>query len=245
MLWIIVLLMGVMFILSIKKNSARYYKNEIVSLGILGTFVGIAMGLYSFDALNIKDSMPALINGLKTAFVTSGIGISLSILISIIRPVQQNKTTLADISANQEKMIEVLESSLNNIARSANRDIISSLEQVVKQFNQNLTEQFGQNFKELNSAVKALVIWQSNYKEQIQLNEESVTQVLNSLTTVTKMQGQQEKNISNVIGNLARSSADITNNLSKSSIVITNNLKQSTQIVEENIQLLLREANGR
>ena len=234
MSWIIVSFMTVMFVLSIKKNSLRNFKSEIISLGILGTFIGISVGLYSFDTMNIKTSMPILLAGLKTAFITSGVGISLSILISIIRPAEQGKITLADISRNQERMVKVLEASLNNISTSANNEIIASLEHVVKQFNKNLTDQFGQNFKELNSAVKALVVWQSNYKDQIEANEQGLSQIFISLNEVTKIKQQQEKNINNLINNLSKSSNDITKSL-----------KQSTLIVEENMQLLLREANGR
>jgi hypothetical protein len=234
MSWIIVSFMTVMFVLSIKKDSLRNFKSEIISLGILGTFIGISVGLYSFDVMNIKTSMPILLAGLKTAFITSGVGISLSILISIIRPAEQGKITLADISRNQEQMVKVLEASLNNISTSANNEIIASLEHVVKQFNKNLTDQFGQNFKELNSAVKALVVWQSNYKDQIEANEQGLSRIFISLNEVTKIKQQQEKNIDNLINNLSKSSNDITKSL-----------KQSTLIVEENMQLLLREANGR
>jgi hypothetical protein len=234
MLWVIVSFMTVMFVLSIKKDSLRNFKSEIISLGILGTFIGISVGLYSFDVMNIKTSMPILLGGLKTAFITSGVGISLSILISIIRPAEQGKITLADISRNQEQMVKVLEASLNNISTSANNEIIASLEHVVKQFNKNLTDQFGQNFKELNSAVKALVVWQSNYKDQIEANEQGLSRIFISLNEVTKIKQQQEKNIDNLINNLSKSSNDITKSL-----------KQSTLIVEENMQLLLREANGR
>ncbi len=233
MLWIILVCMAVLFGFSVSKGSKRNYKSEIISLGILGTFVGISFGLYSFNPLDIKGSLPVLLEGLKTAFITSGAGLFLSIIISIIRPAAQSKTTLAVISANQEKIIEVLESSLRNISSSANREIISSLEQVVKQFNQNLTEQFGDNFKELNSAVKALIIWQTNYKDQIELHEQSVNRVLVSLNEVTKIKQQQEKNIDNVICNLSKNSNNITKSLEK-----------STSIVEENLQLLLRKANG-
>lgn len=147
MSWIIVSFMTVMFVLSIKKDSLRNFKSEIISLGILGTFIGISVGLYSFDVMNIKTSMPILLAGLKTAFITSGVGISLSILISIIRPAEQGKITLADISRNQEQMVKVLEASLNNISTSANNEIIASLEHVVKQFNKNLTDQFGQKLQ--------------------------------------------------------------------------------------------------
>jgi hypothetical protein len=49
--------------------------------GILFTFIGIAEGLYDFDPKHIDESVPHLLDGLKTAFIASvfGVGIALSI----------------------------------------------------------------------------------------------------------------------------------------------------------------------
>lgn len=51
----------------------------LVSVGILGTFIGIVIGLLDFDAQNIQDSIEDLLGGLKTAFITSLVGMTLSI----------------------------------------------------------------------------------------------------------------------------------------------------------------------
>ena len=37
----------------------------------------------------------------------------------------------------------------------------------MKDFNSKINEQFGENFKELNSAVKDMLTWQKAYKDQI------------------------------------------------------------------------------
>lgn len=50
------------------------------SLGILGTFIGIAVGLYTFDVENIDKSVPTLLEGLKLAFVSSIAGIIFTII---------------------------------------------------------------------------------------------------------------------------------------------------------------------
>lgn len=68
-----------------KKNQSvyEYVYNSIPSvfttLGILGTFVGIFVGLQEFEVQNITQSIPKLLEGMKTAFSTSIIGIILSI----------------------------------------------------------------------------------------------------------------------------------------------------------------------
>lgn len=53
------------------------------------------------------------------------------------------------------------------LSKSATETVIEALKQVITDFNNNLTEQFGDNFKQLNDAVKELVVWQENYKEQL------------------------------------------------------------------------------
>ena len=200
---VIVAIILVLFIKSILPNSKRVFKNEIVSLGVLGTFIGIAIGLFHFDVTHLKESMPLLLEGLKTAFITSGVGIFFSIIISIFKPQKENKA-----------------------------EMLSALELVVKDFNNNLTEQFGDNFKQLNESVKNMIIWQENYKSQIQHNEQSLNNILNELKQVSVLKQNEEKNIQKLI-----------DNLSSASDKVKDSLEETTDIVKENMQLLLREAN--
>lgn len=61
--------------------------NVFTTIGILGTFVGIYFGLRTFDVNNINESIPALLEGLKTAFTTSIWGIILSLVFGKISQV--------------------------------------------------------------------------------------------------------------------------------------------------------------
>jgi len=67
------------------------------------------------------------------------------------------------------------------MSRSATEQVIEALKGVITDFNKNLTEQFGDNFKELNAAVEKLVEWQENYREQLKqlhkLYEESTAAI--------------------------------------------------------------------
>ena len=54
------------------------------SLGVLGTFAGILAGLWQFDPENMDDSIPLLLDGMKTAFITSVLGIFFSLVYSRI-----------------------------------------------------------------------------------------------------------------------------------------------------------------
>lgn len=199
-IWILAL-----FAMSLRSKAARNYKNEIVSLGVLGTFIGIAVGLFHFDVSNLKESMPHLLEGLKTAFITSGVGIFFSIVLSMLKPQKQTRS-----------------------------EALEALEIVVEEFNENLTKQFGDNFKELNEAVKKMIIWQENYKSSIQNHEQNINKILTEISQISMLKKDEQKNIEQLILNLKNSSTEV-----KSS------LEESTTIVKENMQLLLREANGK
>lgn len=53
------------------------------------------------------------------------------------------------------------------MSKSATEQVINALKEVISDFNNNLVEQFGENFKQLNAAVLELVQWQENYKQQL------------------------------------------------------------------------------
>lgn len=56
----------------------------ISSIGVLGTFAGITLGLINFDPNNLDESIPLLLGGLKTAFFTSLAGMLGSLILSKI-----------------------------------------------------------------------------------------------------------------------------------------------------------------
>lgn len=220
----------------------------LTTMGVFGTFFGIVLGLLEFDQGDIQASIPPLLAGLKTAFITSLIGIAFSLLFKLFtsfsaskKPAQPGSSTgqatpaaiLSAIEAQLSELkglkvalvgteettlfgqLKLLRSDLNDNARaavshandntqlvlaqtethanvqrqaftsfadtlwlrlhdvteslskSATDQMMEALKQVINDFNHNLTEQFGDNFKQLNEAVIKLVAWQEHYKEQL------------------------------------------------------------------------------
>ena len=77
-LWLIVIIfIGGVFTRhkNIYEKFGSYAPNFMTSLGILGTFVGIVIGLLNFNSNDIQGSIPVLLAGLKTAFITSVFGL--------------------------------------------------------------------------------------------------------------------------------------------------------------------------
>jgi len=102
--------------------------NVAVSLGILGTFVGIYLGLLEFDVSNISDSIPELLEGLKTAFATSIAGLVTSIILKFAfegKAVQEDSKS----EVHQDDPVDLLKSivsGINNLERSS-REIEKSI----------------------------------------------------------------------------------------------------------------------
>ena len=73
------------------RRIVEYFPTFISTLGVLGTFLGITMGLISFDSGDLDKSIPGLLDGLKTAFFTSLAGMFGSMILSAIIGYKQDK----------------------------------------------------------------------------------------------------------------------------------------------------------
>lgn len=98
---------------------------------------------------------------------------------SMVGQMQMLRTEVNDFrSKNQENNKEFQKELWNRLdayaemmSKSATEQVIEALKQVIVEFNQRLTEQFGDNFKRLDESVKKLVDWQAQY--MVQLDEMS------------------------------------------------------------------------
>ena len=204
----------------------------LTSIGILGTFVGIFVGLLDFNVRDIDASVPALLAGLKIAFVTSILGMSGAILFkifqsafpvaegpsgvsadeiyevltdirgdaqqfnadgkqaldkirssiageedsSLLTQVQKLRTTIIDgnselkevTRSGLELLIREFQTFAETMAENNSKALIEALEEVMRDFNAKINEQFGDNFKRLNEAVEALLEWQDKYREHVE-----------------------------------------------------------------------------
>lgn len=261
-----------------KKNKHHefvlYLPTLLTTLGIFGTFFGIVLGLLEFNQNDIEGSIPPLLAGLKTAFITSLAGIlsslvfkSLStfsflkpktetqetsvatpeaILVAMQSQVTEIKSLKESLTGNEETtlfgQIKILRGDINDnsklslqatkdnalkqqenfdafseklwiklqdfadtLSKSATEQVIEALKQVIIDFNNNLTEQFGENFKRLNEAVLKLVEWQENYKLQLEQMNEQYAQGVESITATESSVShisEQSKVIPVVMGEL-------------------------------------------
>lgn len=55
----------------------------------------------------------------------------------------------------------------SKIAEDGSKALIEALKEVIRDFNTKINEQFGENFKHLNAAVEKLVVWQQQYRDEL------------------------------------------------------------------------------
>ena len=228
--------------------------------GIFFTFLGIAEGLYEFNPQNIDASIPALLDGLKTAFIASvvGVGAALSIklryaifgvrrsrqaarlegatiddLHSQLIGIQQSlvgsdeSTLISQLKLNRQDSndrLDVLSRSqtafMQKLAENNSKALIIALQEVIRDFNTKITEQFGDNFKQLNEAVGAMLDWQAQYREQIDemisqqtraaANMEVATSRYEELVSKAQAFNVVANSLSELLGGLERQRAQVT-----------------------------------
>ena len=125
------LIMGVLIVrYFIKKRSYdanSYTPDLIATLGIIGTFLGITIGLLNFDPKQMEESVPLLLNGMKTAFITSLMGLGLS---SWLKSDQSQKIRVIE---NNKKSVEDLLEELIKITRKSSNSNVESVMQELKE----------------------------------------------------------------------------------------------------------------
>jgi len=185
----------------------------LVSVGICGTFTGITIALFGFDAGfgtgEFFDSVPLLLSGMKIAFISSAVGLVFNLILRYpglnVSGTGSAEAKTADdiflVMVEQTKQLEGLQSALvgsadstlltqlqlmrseagdnsrmiktslddfaNTLAENNSAAFIEALEGAVREFNDKISQQFGENFAQLNDAVGRLLEWQEQYRLQL------------------------------------------------------------------------------
>jgi chromosome segregation ATPase len=121
-----------------------------------------------------------------------------------------------------------LEDFAKRLAEDSTKAIVAALESVVKDFNKNLTEQFGENFKQLNLAVGDLVVWQRQYKDELNTLQQKNSQITESLGNAT----QRLLEISKSLDQLSGSATNFTQKSEQLTVLIYELEKQYALIVQ-------------
>lgn len=112
-----------------------------------------------------------LLQGIQQAMI----GNDDSTLVSQLKLIRQDTNDRLDALKNAQQ------EALLMLSEMGSKTLVEALRDVIKDFNSGLTEQFGDNFKQLNEAVGKLLIWQSQYKTYIETITERHTKIVDSM----------------------------------------------------------------
>ena len=128
----------------------------LTTMGILGTFVGIYMGLHNFNIFDIDQSIPALLSGLKTAFTTSIVGMVAAIFLKLMQSIkipaagrgqEDSANIFEDIHQTLQKHLEQSQTQHQQILNTIQNDTESQ---------QNRLHLFQLKIEELTEAIKKI-----------------------------------------------------------------------------------------
>ena len=190
-------------------GSAHY--NGVVSatmsgLGILGTFLGLTLGMIHFsgnDIFTISDNIGPLLEGMKVAFHTSVYGIFFSLVFNFvyrsimadayekltdfletfhecaeppISTIDENTSAMLIYQANMANSMK----SIMELMKCNEESQIKGLDKIVQQFMNQLSESLGTEFDSLGRNLKDACEAQSTYARNFQRLEESTRLLLDA-----------------------------------------------------------------
>jgi hypothetical protein len=133
-----------------------------------------------------------LLETIKTSLVGDG---ESSVGTQLLKLRTTTADAFGDLNRNTLALRTEFRTFAERVAENNSKALIEALKEVIRDFNEKIHEQFGDNFKQLNLAVAALLTWQENYKTYIERLTDQFNLALNGI--------EQTKNALNVI--LARS----------------------------------------
>ena len=197
------------FFLKEKQYSKESVLGNIAStIGVLGTFVGISIGLWKFNPNDITSSVPLLLSGMKIAFATSIIGMAASIFMKYIALKNEDEENIDDIMELFNTMIAESRNVNNTLIENQKQteNVLNKVSEIWASHQENLTvelkseilnlnnntiskqeeligefKKLGECFTLLNSGVNNLLTWQENYKETIENTTKELETVIQTI----------------------------------------------------------------
>ncbi|MFM1924068.1 MAG: hypothetical protein RL019_1908 [Pseudomonadota bacterium] len=86
-----------------------------------------------------------------------------------------------EAAARSQALQEAFDHFAQHMVENNQKAVIEALKEVIRDFNSKLSEQFGENFKQLNTAVGQLLQWQQQYKDELAMLQREQQQGVASL----------------------------------------------------------------
>lgn len=245
------------FFLKEKQYSKESVLGNIAStIGVLGTFVGISIGLWKFNPNDITSSVPLLLSGMKIAFATSIIGMAASIFMKYIALKNEDEENIDDIMELFNTMIAESRNVNNTLIENQKQteNVLNKVSEIWDSHQENLTvelkseilnlnnntiskqeeligefKKLGECFTLLNSGVNNLLTWQENYKETIENTTKELEIVIQTIHNADESIESISKN-SSLIKENNENLSEVLKEINKTQNVIIDSNKSIIEI---------------
>ena len=245
------------FFLKEKQYSKESVLGNIAStIGVLGTFVGISIGLWKFNPNDITSSVPLLLSGMKIAFATSIIGMAASIFMKYIALKNEDEENIDDIMELFNTMIAESRNVNNTLIENQKQteNVLNKVSEIWASHQENLTvelkseilnlnnntiskqeeligefKKLGECFTLLNSGVNNLLTWQENYKETIENTTKELETVIQTIHNADESIESISKN-SSLIKENNENLSEVLKEINKTQNVIIDSNKSIIEI---------------
>lgn len=230
--------------------------NIMTALGILGTFLGLSIGLNSFDlsgtATDVEKKIQPLMEGIKVAFHTSICGIFYSVLFNLTY-----RRFYAGVEASVENFVDVFSenviTSVNNgstmtqisyqdkIARSMvyQSKILERIdEHMTGAFVQQLTETLGKisdmaiDLTKVNQGLESSVSHFDQFTDKMEKYQRMVNASIENMSDQIQVQNDKMQNYIELFGKSLRTSEDMNNKMYQQLEFVDKTLANSKNINE-------------
>lgn len=147
------------------RRIVEYFPTFVSTLGVLGTFYGITVGLLAFDTADLDKSIPGLLDGLKTAFFTSLAGMIGSMILS------------AFISRKQDEK----DGGVSDINQAAGT--ICQAVQQMSELNKSTIQQLAQQMAEQEADRKAFYRTMGDVMDKVKQSQTAIAETLSNIST--------------------------------------------------------------
>lgn len=208
----------------------------LVGLGLLGTFLGLTLGIKDFDSSstqNIQKSIQLLLSGMGTAFITSLVGMLLSMIYSLCDKYWRNRLS---------KHLHILTNKLDSLYYINDRTLDDLNEQA-------LAKSIASTMKEVVEHETKLVI--NILNEKLTYNRESgeTTTIANAIREILKENQEQSKALKSFSTDLALELNDgfdevLSRQMQQKILPLMENVDTTTKAIVEHIDQMASQVSS-
>jgi ABC-type transporter Mla subunit MlaD len=161
---------------------------------------------------------------------------------TIVTQLQKIRTTNSD---GFDKMNKSFEDFAEKMIADNTQSLIDALTQVMQDFNTKINEQFGENFKQLNEAVGAMLEWQREYKKHVETLTSQFSAIsinIKQIDSALKSTAKSNNTIFETNEVLREVVSDFSSTV-KSFAELGDKAKNSFPIIEQNMNSLTESSN--